>query len=98
MNEIEPSAPPAAAQPAAEPPTPEVPRPGWYYSDPERPSASAMRYWTGTEWQSGLPSEQRQELVAGRVAWWVDKGGYRVESQINQAVLVLGRRPIISSI
>jgi hypothetical protein len=52
-----------------------------------------MRYWTGAEWQSSLTSEQRQEALTGRVAWWVDKGGYRVESQSNQAVLVWGRRP-----
>jgi hypothetical protein len=87
MNETKPSAPPHAAQPA-----PEMPRPGWYY-DPERPSASTMRYWTGTEWPTTLSSEQRQEALAGRVAWWVDNAVYRVESQRNQAVLVRGRRP-----
>jgi hypothetical protein len=68
-------------------------RPGWYYSDPERASASARRYWTGTEWSTSLPSEQRQEALASRVAWWVDNARYRVESQSNQAVLVRGRPP-----
>ncbi len=92
MNEIEPSAPPLGAQPATQPPAPEMRRPGWY-SDPERASASAKRYWTGTEWPTSLPSEQRQEALAGRVAWWVDKARYRVESQSNQAILVRGRRP-----